>query len=520
MMRHLRLVPALLIFLVSACRSQAASVTSFPVQPSQTPPEALTDSLALQTTTPSVAPIIPSATPSPTLPQATLAPSTQTATPAPDITTTLLFTGVIVPARCVQTAIDERGDADYPYDEVRDIISAADLAIGTLNAAISDYPPRTGCVPTYVLVGGSENADALQRAGFDVMSVATNHIKNCGLTNCGDRAFFDTLDNLRRVNILPVGAGANHAEAMQPVVVSVNGVRYGIVSLGQIEPMAFAREETPGIAVLNPENLRAAVRAARQVSDVVIAMPHWGPEDAPTPNYIQRDLAKQLVEAGVDIVVGNHTHVVQAIQMIEGVPVFYGLGNFVFDQGLPDHRQGVILKVYFKGREYAGFDLIPTHVDRDGVVHVAKAQEAAEVLERVRQASQPLGMDGWVPVYISSLPKAKLEALSREDIAHRLFAQWLDYWTAPALPNAERIHSYEIQEAAVDEIWQDRSKEYGADYIAQVVYSVRPIVPRYSIWIAGNGELTPDGWMRQKSLFVGVREEGDRYRMIVLGTGF
>jgi poly-gamma-glutamate synthesis protein (capsule biosynthesis protein) len=297
---------------------------------------------------------------------------------------------VIVPARCVQAAIDASGDPDYPYAEVGDTIRLADLAVGTLNATISDYPPHTGCIPTYVLVGSAANADALGRAGFDLMSVATNHIKNCGLTNCGDRAFFETLDNLRRVGIQPVGAGANHAEAMQPVVVTVNGVRFGFVSLGQIEPMTFATEDQPGIAVLNPENLRSAIAAARQISDVVIAMPHWGPEDVSIPNWLQRGLARQLVEAGADLVMGNHTHVVQGLQEIDGVPVFYGLGNFVFDQWPHDHQQGVILKVRFVGTHYDGYELIPTHVDRDGRVHLADSKEAAEILERIQKASEAL----------------------------------------------------------------------------------------------------------------------------------
>jgi len=311
-------------------------------------------------------------------------------TPTSPPHTTLLFTGVIVPARCVQAAIDASGDHDYLYEEVREIITRADLAVGTLNATMSDYSPHTGCVPTYVLVGDAENADALARSGFDLMSVATNHIKNCGLTNCGDRAFFDTLDNLKRVGILPVGAGKNHAEAMQPVVVTVNGVRFGFVSLGQIESMAFASEDTPGIAVLNQENLEAAVAEARQVSDVVIVMPHWGPEDVSWPGYIQRDLAKQAVAAGADLVVGNHTHVVQAVQEIDGVQVFYGLGNFVFDQWPRDHQQGVILLVNFEGTQYMGYEFIPTHVDQDGRVHIAGLKEAAEILERIEQASQGL----------------------------------------------------------------------------------------------------------------------------------
>jgi poly-gamma-glutamate capsule biosynthesis protein CapA/YwtB (metallophosphatase superfamily) len=310
--------------------------------------------------------------------------------PGPKLTT-LLFTGVIVPARCVQAAVDERDDPDYPYAEVREIITQADLAVGTLNATISDYPARTGCVSTYVLVGGSENADALARAGFDVMSVATNHIKNCGESNCGDRAFLDTLDNLRRVDILPVGAGDNLARAMQPVVATLNGIRFGIVSLGQIEPLAFAGENSPGIAVLDEESLRAAIKVAREVSDVVIAMPHWGPEDVPTPNWIQRDLARVAVEAGADLVVGNHTHVVQAVEDLDGVMVFYGLGNFVFDQNWArDHQQGVILQVSFDGDRYAGYEFIPTHVDGDGRVHIAGADEAAEILDRIEEVSPNL----------------------------------------------------------------------------------------------------------------------------------
>jgi poly-gamma-glutamate synthesis protein (capsule biosynthesis protein) len=324
-----------------------------------------------------------------------------TFTPLPTVTATLsptqpsriqlLFTGVIVPARCVQAGIDARGDPHYLYAEVRELIRGVDLSVGTLNATISDYPPPTGCVITYVLVGSSQNADALQEAGFDVMSVATNHIKNCGIGDCGNRAFLDTLENLRRVGIIPVGAGENLVQAMQPVVVTLQGVRFGIVSLGMVEPMAFASENEPGIAVLNDENLVAAIEAARDVADVVIAMPHWGPEDSAYPNEYQLHFAQVAVDAGADLVVGNHTHVVQAIQQINGIDVFYGLGNFVFDQNWDlAHQQGVILVVTFEGSQYSGYELIPTHVDFDGTVHLAGEDEAAQILERIQEASDTL----------------------------------------------------------------------------------------------------------------------------------
>ena len=120
--------------------------------------------------------------------------------------------------------------------DVQDLISEADIAVGTLNAALSDFPPHKGCIETFVLVGSSNNADAMATAGFDVMSVATNHIKNCGLTSCGDRAFLDTMDNLGtewefRLWVQEIIS----SEAMQPVVVEKNGIRFGFVSLGEIE---------------------------------------------------------------------------------------------------------------------------------------------------------------------------------------------------------------------------------------------------------------------------------------------
>ena len=381
---------ALCLLPLVGCATLEAAPVFIPTGLATVLPDALPSASPNAVTATPFQPLPPSPTllPSPThTPSPTLPPPTPTSPPR----ITLLFTGVIVPARCVQAAIDARDDPDYIYDEVRQVISQADIAIGTLNATISDYPPHTGCTITFVLVGDSRNADALQRAGFDVMSVATNHIKNCGIGDCGDRAFIDTLDNLRRVGILPVGAGMNLAEALQPAVLEVAGVRFGIVSLGMIESMTFAAEDKPGIAVLNDENLPAAIQAARQVSDVVIAMPHWGPEDSALPNEYQLHYAQAAVTAGADVVVGNHTHVVQAIQQIDGIDVFYGLGNFVFDQNWDlAHQQGVILLLNFEGSTYVGYELIPTHVDFDGTVHLAGPEEAAQILARIQQASESL----------------------------------------------------------------------------------------------------------------------------------
>jgi poly-gamma-glutamate capsule biosynthesis protein CapA/YwtB (metallophosphatase superfamily) len=511
------------IFLLGACSfagggaHSAAPPAAF-IAPTQAAPLSPTLAEATAATTSQIPPAAAATqgaapAPSPTpAPPATAAPS---ATLPSEALTTLDFTGVIVPARCVQAAIDQRRDHDYLYTEVRGLLSAADLAVGTFNAAMSAIPPHTGCVRTYLLVGDPHNAEALARAGFDLMSVATNHIKNCGVSGCGDQAFFDTLDNLRRAGIQTVGAGANLQEAAQPLVVSLHGVRFGFVSLGQIEQSAFAGPQTPGIAVLTDESLRAAIAAARQVSDVVIAMPHWGPEDAASPNYIQRGLAQAAVQAGADLVVGNHTHVVQALQVIDGVPVFYGLGNFVFDQGLPDHKQGAILRVTFRGARLAGFELLPTHVDQDGTVHIAGPLEAAQVLARLAQASQALGYNESLR-YVASLPASAVQGLADEQITRRLVEQYLEFYRAPELSGAQgRISGYEIQSLAAAPGWQAQASAINVGFIANVVYGVKPVyAPAWE-----GGERTADGWMRNLSLTAGYRQVGDRCELVILGAG-
>jgi len=263
----------LCLLLLCACQPSRPAVTP------STPPQEITPATAPAASTEPRRPVPAVEEAKPTVPPTDTA-TTAAPTPAPTATdlpvTRLLFTGVIVPARCVQAALDENGNPDFPYEEVSETIQAVDLAVGVFNATMSDRVEHTGCVWTYQLVGSSQNADALQRAGFDVMSVATNHIKDCGrMKGWCNETFFDTLANLERVGIRYLGGGENLQEAMQPLVVTLNGVRCGFVALGdrKMDESVFATQANPGIALLNEENMRAAIAAAREVSDVVIALP-------------------------------------------------------------------------------------------------------------------------------------------------------------------------------------------------------------------------------------------------------
>jgi poly-gamma-glutamate synthesis protein (capsule biosynthesis protein) len=224
-----------------------------------------------------------------------------------------------------------------------------------------------------------------------MMSVATNHIKNCGLSNCGDRAFLDTLGNLQRVGIEYVGAGMNLAEGMKPIVLEIKGVKFAFISLGEIERLAFASETTPGIAYLTDETLQDAIAAAKQVGDVVVVMPHWGPEYSPIPNPFQRRYAQIAVDAGADLVIGNHTHVIQGYHMIGEIPVYYGLGNFVFDQTWSEETaQGLMVRITFSGTKITGQQVIPVTIEKNGRVNLADIPTAQRILDRIQKVNDGL----------------------------------------------------------------------------------------------------------------------------------
>ena len=323
----------------------------------------------------------PTTTPTPTL--------TPTPTSVPRVT--LLFVGNIVPARCVRAAADQRGDDRYIYAEVAPLIRQADYAVALLNSALTNRLPPTGCVATYLLLGDPHHAQTMAWAGFDAVNMATNHIKNGG-----DDAFLDTLAAVRQAHLAPVGAGANLAEALQPLLVTLGGVRFALVALNKIEPRSFASEDAPGSAPLTTEHLQQVMQAARAQADVVIALPHWGPEYDATPLVYQRRWAQQFVAAGADVVVGNHSHVVQGMDILDGVPVFYSLGNFVFDQTWSlATQQGVMLQLTFEGPQLVAYRLIPIHTDGDGTVHLAAADEAQAILDRIWAASPPLATPTW-----------------------------------------------------------------------------------------------------------------------------
>lgn len=304
--------------------------------------------------------------------------------------TRLMFTGDIIPARCVYARQAALGDYTAAFRDVGDVLRAADITIGSLDGAISDVGEPIGCLETFSLLAPARSVEGLVHAGFDVISVATNHAKDCGRSGgCGDLSFNQTLANLREASVAPAGGGRNLEEARRPVVVERHGVRFAFLAYDDIASAAYgAGVDRPGTAPLHADYLREDIEAARRIADVVIVLPHWGVEYTALPTQRQRDLAAVAIEAGATLVVGNHPHVVQAIEPREGSYIAYALGNFVFDQDWSlETQQGLVLEATFAGARLSNVRLIPVRIRDMFRPTWADADEAASILRRVRDAT-------------------------------------------------------------------------------------------------------------------------------------
>lgn len=180
-----------------------------------------------------------------------------------------------------------------------------------------------------------ENVDLLHEMGVDIVSLANNHVYDWG-----EDALFDTLDTLKNAEIPYVGAGRNLDEATAPFYYEVNGRTIAFVSATQVErnenpDTRGATEVTAGtfrcFTQEEFDRLLQVIREADANADMTVVYIHWGTENMDELHWAQEWQAPEMVKAGADLVVGDHPHCLQGIDFIDGVPVFYSIGNFWFN---------------------------------------------------------------------------------------------------------------------------------------------------------------------------------------------
>jgi poly-gamma-glutamate synthesis protein (capsule biosynthesis protein) len=193
---------------------------------------------------------------------------------------------------------------------------------------------------------------------------------------------------LSDAGIAAFGAGMDLAQARRPAVFEVQGIRFAFLGYDAVSYYYAAEEGRAGTAPADPTWIAADIAAARTQADVVIPYFHWGVEYTHRANDAQVALAHLAVEAGADVVLGNHPHWVQGLEYFQQTPIIYSMGNFVFDQRLSlETRQGVIVHLVFRGPRLVGLRLEAIQIEDYYQPFFLSAEKAQEIYHQVQQSS-------------------------------------------------------------------------------------------------------------------------------------
>lgn len=235
-----------------------------------------------------------------------------------------------------------------------------------------------------------ESVSYLTELGVDIVSLANNHAYDYG-----EQALLDSMEILREEGIPYVGAGVNIEEASAPVYFIINDMKIAFISATQIERLdnpdtKGATETSPGVfRCFNGEKLLQTVAAAKEESDFVIVYVHWGTENQEETDWAQNKQAPELVEAGADLIIGDHPHILQKIDIINGVPVIYSLGNFWFNSRLLDTG---MVKVTISQEGLQSFQFIPC-LQNNCKTNLLEGEEKTRVLGEMRRMSPTVQID-------------------------------------------------------------------------------------------------------------------------------
>ncbi len=211
----------------------------------------------------------------------------------------------------------------YPLEEVMQMLESADLTSVNVETAITTRGTPIN-EKNYVFNSNPLLAAVLADVGVDMMILGNNHSMDMG-----DEGILDTLQFARRNGIFAPGAGRNLQEASAPAIVEIKGLKIGFFSGNEIGPDSnFASSNRSGTASISV--LQSSVRNWCGRLDMCIVNLHWGMEYSPHPMQSQRSTAEALIKSGADAIIGHHPHIPQGVEIIQGKPVFYSVGNFLF----------------------------------------------------------------------------------------------------------------------------------------------------------------------------------------------
>ena len=197
----------------------------------------------------------------------------------------------------------------------------------------------------------------------------------------------DTFKYLQENNIQYVGAGNNDQQAYQPVYITKNGIKFAFLAYcdSVFTPNNYeAQENRNGIAFMRVDKMKQAVQEAKKKADIVIVSMHSGIEYTSHPNTKQKNFAHQAIDAGADLVIGHHPHVIQNMEKYKDKYIIYSLGNFIFDQMWSiNTKRSLIMKIKINKQGVQDVRVQPVVIEHFAQPRLANSQESKEIIKRL-----------------------------------------------------------------------------------------------------------------------------------------
>jgi hypothetical protein len=250
----------------------------------------------------------------------------------------LIAVGDIMLGGRTRRRIKEYG-RDYPFGAVLPILQRTPIVLGNLEGPLAQKAQKLNRNFSYRVK--PKLASSLLRAGINVVTLANNH-----LVDCGREGVLETLEALAAAGVTALGAAANEHAAHEPVIREAGGLRIGLLGYYWNRRCA-ATAKLPGSAMGVFEELEADIRKLRSQVDRVVVTFHWGRPYKPEPSPRARAKALFAIDCGAHAVVGHHPHIIQAFEIYRRCPIFYSIGNFAFGSG-NSRAEGLMLGFRFE----------------------------------------------------------------------------------------------------------------------------------------------------------------------------
>lgn len=221
----------------------------------------------------------------------------------------------------------------------------------------------------------------LNELGIDIVTLANNHV-----LDYGEEALLDTIDTLNKGEIKLVGAGANIDSAKESVVYELGNKKIAYLAASRVIPVPEwnATNTKPGLLTTYDSTvLLEEIRQAKTSNDYVVVYVHWGIEREEYPEEYQRNLGRQYIDAGADLVIGSHPHVLQGIEYYKGKPIVYSLGNYIFNSRT---YSTMLVEAIINNHNEILLSIIPCHSE-GGLITYEKEEKWSSFFKNIEQLS-------------------------------------------------------------------------------------------------------------------------------------